>query len=237
MLFTASRHNLASALNFKAHQAELGIIGRLDKIMKKSWSLYLQCLGAIVFVVGAPLAYYRSSYSQAKRVRIVTPGRFYRSGQMQADALRQFIHDHGIRTVINLQNETPDPNVGNGQMESQVCAEMGARYVFLPPDLIDRYRIPKERPATIDQYLQILDDPNAYPVLLHCKAGLHRTGVLTALYRMEYEGWTLQEAHDELLRNGFGRTQATVRNDYIQQYLVTYKPRGGPKPPPITAKD
>ncbi len=217
--------------------AELGIIGRLVKIMKLSWSLKLQCLGALLFVVATPIIYYRISYSQAKRVRVVTPGRFYRGGQMQADALRHFIRENGIRTVINLQNESPDPAVGQGLTESQVCAQMGVRYVFLEPDLIDRYRVPKERPAAIDHYLQILDDPDAYPVLLHCKAGLHRTGVFTAIYRMEYEGWSLREAHAELIRNGFGRAQATARNDYIQQYLITYQPRGAPQPPPTTAKD
>ena len=32
-------------------------------------------------------------------------------------------------------------------------------------------------PPVVDEFLQILDDEANYPVLLHCKAGLHRTYV------------------------------------------------------------
>ena len=34
-----------------------------------------------------------------------------------------------------------------------------------------------------------MDDPDSYPVLIHCNAGLNRTGVMVAVYRMEYQGW------------------------------------------------
>jgi protein tyrosine/serine phosphatase len=60
---------------------------------------------------------------------------------------------------------------------------------------------------------------------LHCKAGLHRTGVLTAVYRMEYEGWSPQQALAELKANGFGDSKATSANDYIVQYILAYRPR------------
>src|SRR5438876_16354 len=80
-------------------------------------------------------------------------------------------------------------------------------------------------PLAIDQFLTILDDPAARPVLLHCKAGLHRTGILAAVYRMEYEGWGPYRALEELKAHGFGDAAATAANDYIQQYIVNYRPR------------
>jgi protein tyrosine/serine phosphatase len=70
-----------------------------------------------------------------------------------------------------------------------------------------------------------MDDPKSYPVLLHCKAGLHRTGVLSAIYRMEYNGWSRADALRELKAHGFGYFTANVSNPYVQQYLLNYQPR------------
>jgi protein-tyrosine phosphatase len=90
-----------------------------------------------------------------------------------------------------------------------------------------------KRPRSIDQFLQVLDDPKNLPVLLHCKAGLHRTGAFTAVYRMEYEGWTAAAAMTELRANGFGTYAATTGNVYIVQYVAGYKPGvRNPVPPP-----
>ena len=77
----------------------------------------------------------------------------------------------------------------------------------------------------IDEFLSLMDNPANRPVLLHCKAGLHRTGVLVAVYRMEYDGWDPLAAVEELKANGFGDVACTAANDYIQQYVLNYKPR------------
>jgi hypothetical protein len=43
---------------------------------------------------------------------------------------------------------------------------------------------------------------------------------------MEYDGWDPAAAVAELKANGFGDTACTAANDYIQQYILNYKPRG-----------
>lgn len=182
-----------------------------------------------LFLVVTPIVYYRWDYSFGKRLRVVEPGQFYRSGQMTADGFRQAILTYGIKTVINAQDAFPDPDLHktffqrNTIKETEICRELGVRYVHLPPDLISRKQIPDHRPVAIDKYLAILDDPANYPVLVHCLAGLHRTGVLTAVYRMEYQGWDRPQALDELRANGFGLWDSTAANDYITQYILTYR--------------
>jgi tyrosine-protein phosphatase SIW14 len=191
-------------------------------------------LGGLVVVValGGPLAYYRTVFENYRRFRVVTPDRFYRSGQLTARGLEQVIKRHGIKTVVNLQDENQDPFMpvvwagSTGVRESELCARLGVRYVALEANEITP---PAEfaagkRPVVIDQYLKILDDPTAYPVLLHCRAGLHRTGQLTAIYRMEYEGRTPAAAMEELRANGYGTFAATTANAYIAQYVAGYKP-------------
>ncbi len=190
------------------------------------WPLGLALALSVVLV---PSLYYRAVYAHAKRFREVTPGRFYRSGQLTAQGLREVIERHQIKTVINLQNEAPDPLMRETYFgkpvirESTLCQQLGVRYLLLEPDLLPPKHDEQERPRVIDEYLQVLDDPTAYPILLHCKAGLHRTGLLVAIYRMECEGWTVGEAIRELRANGFAHEDSTSANEYIAQYLQSYQ--------------
>lgn len=183
-----------------------------------------------VLVIGFPIVHYRASYNQTKRLRVVTLGRVYRAGQMTADGFAGAVTGYGIRTILNLQDEFPDPEVylspwsTRTVKESELCRRLGVRYVHMPPDLISRRRAALHRPNAIDRFLALLDDPAVYPVLIHCKAGLHRTGVMTAVYRMEYEHWTPRQAIAEMKDNGFGDFACTAANDYITQYVLTYLP-------------
>ena len=139
---------------------------------------------------------------------------------------------YGIRTVVNLQDEYADPGVREGYLmpgecpESEMCARLGVRYVWLAPDLVSPRRAARQRPETIDAFLKLMDDPANHPVLIHCRAGLHRTGCLVAVYRMEYDGWSrTARRSQEMIDNGFGRFAATSANDYITQYVLGYEPR------------
>jgi protein tyrosine/serine phosphatase len=190
------------------------------------WAL---ALAVLIPVAVIPVAFYRVVYVHGKRLREVSPGRVYRSGQMTAAGFADAVDSYHIRTIINLQDEYDDPDISLDYLgtasvkETELCRQLGVNYVYLPPDLISRRRVPAERPAAIDRMLRLLDDPDAYPVLLHCRAGLHRTGVMVAVYRMEYEGWSPREALEELRANGFGEWDSCAANDYISQYILTYR--------------
>jgi len=184
-----------------------------------------------VFVIGAPLLYWRYHLTTTKRLREVTPGRFYRSGQMTVTGFEDTLEKRHIRMVINVQNEFPDPDLRlsfldwRTEKESEVCRRHGVKYIFLNADLVSRRTVPGNQPQVITQFLQIMDDPANYPVLINCKAGLHRTGCLVAVYRMEYEGWSAHESIEEMKDMGFGEMACTSANDYITQYVLAYEPR------------
>lgn len=42
------------------------------------------------------------------------------------------------------------------------------------------------------------------PVLIHCKHGQNRTGLIAAMYRIVYQGWSKQQAIAEMRGAGFG---------------------------------
>jgi hypothetical protein len=190
---------------------------------------WLLIAGIVVLIVVVPVVCYRDVYAHNKRLREVDAGKFYRCGQLTADGFTDAISRYHIRTVVNVQDEYPDPDLDKcffssaTVKESELCKLLGVRYVYLPPDLIARHLLPQQRPEAIGKFLALMDDPKSYPVLIHCHAGLHRTGVLTALYRMEYDGWGPEETIRELKANGFSEWQCTSANDYIKQYILTYR--------------
>ena len=191
------------------------------------WTCGLLIAALLVIV---PFVHYRAAFERSKRLREVTPGIFYRSGQLNAEGLADAVHKLGIRTVINLRDEAPDPEMQRSYFdwrtvaESNACKELGVKFIFIPPDLIPRRQIPAHRPVAIDRFLEVLDNPASFPILVHCRAGLNRTGVIVAVYRMEHDGWTPLQAWDELCANGFGEFTSTDDNDYITQYVLTYRP-------------
>jgi tyrosine-protein phosphatase SIW14 len=200
-----------------------------------AWPRWVAAIAIVATIIAVPIVYFRQVYETEKRLRVVTPGKFYRTGLPSSDVLRRTIREHGIKTVINLMDENPDPAMQKhylwdkpGTLESQVCAEEGAKFVFISwwgdKGLLPLQTATSEnRPEVIDRFLEICDDPNNYPILIHCLAGLHRTGALVAIYRMEYEGMSVAEALNEMRANGYGRKH-TMANPYIVEYLYQYKP-------------
>jgi len=54
------------------------------------------------------------------------------------------------------------------------------------------------------RFLHVVTDPTMQPVLVHCKYGSDRTGMMVAIYRIVIEGWSKTEAIDEMVNGGFG---------------------------------
>jgi protein tyrosine/serine phosphatase len=202
--------------------------------------LFLQTLAVAVagVVIVPPFLLYRAQYATTKRFREVTPGRFYRSGQMNAAGFTEAIERYGIRTVVNLQHENPDPPLPANWLgkpvvtEKQLCEQKNVRYVLLTPDILPEPNDLASTPPAVVDFLKLLDDESAYPILIHCKAGLHRTGRLTAIYRMEKQGWDTGEALRELRANGYGFSAASENDDFVIQFVQNYRPRGAAKGAP-----
>jgi protein tyrosine/serine phosphatase len=54
------------------------------------------------------------------------------------------------------------------------------------------------------KFLRIATTPAMQPVLVHCQHGSDRTGMMVAIYRIAFEGWTKAQATDEMINGGFG---------------------------------
>jgi uncharacterized protein (TIGR01244 family) len=99
----------------------------------------------------------------------------------------------GVKTVVNLNSDDAEAN------EPAMAAQAGMKYVQIP---MTTHQPPTS--AQVAQFLQIVNDPASQPVYVHCVGGRHRTGVMTAVYRMTNEGWTGDQAFKEMKQYKYG---------------------------------
>lgn len=119
----------------------------------------------------------------------------------------------GVRTIVNLRGARV---CGSYWLEQQACQRHGMALV----DFQVRSRAApskEELRAARDLFGSI-----EYPILLHCKSGADRAGLMSVLYLMLHEGVPLEEARHQLgLRFGHIRQSDTGILDYFfERYLA-----------------
>lgn len=128
----------------------------------------------------------------------VSEGRFYRSGELPPEALRQKIERFGIKTLINLSRREEEPMTPNGPTERELAHSLGVEYFQIP---LNGKRIPsRDRIAPL---LKVFDLAPR-PILVHCTSGTHRSGVASAIWLLEEENESFEDAKSQLsLRYGY----------------------------------
>jgi tyrosine-protein phosphatase SIW14 len=188
-----------------------------------------------ILLIGGPLAYSYHRQRNLRNFREVQEGVLYRSGQLSLAGLKQVVHDHGIRTVISLRDvhdhgdkpkatpkATPRATLPPDWAEEEYCDAEAIRYFRISPKgwSADDGSVPAEEGVRL--FRRVMDDPSNYPVLLHCFAGIHRTGAFCAIYQMEYEHWTNEQALAELRAHGY----TELGDEWnLLSYLQRYRPR------------
>ena len=96
---------------------------------------------------------------------------------------------------------------GEARGERTAATAAGLNYVQ-----IGMHRHGRPRDEAVRRVLETITAEKNQPVLVHCKRGADRTGVVVACYRIGYEGWSAEEALEEAERYGLGWWQAGMRN-------------------------
>jgi tyrosine-protein phosphatase SIW14 len=174
--------------------------------------------GIAAFLVGAPFWYHSRVVRDFRNFRVVDDGVLYRSAQLTIPGLRRLVNDYRFKTVICIR----DGKTNDDQVEEAFCRDNSIRFVRLAPrnwGPIDGI-VPAEKELV--KFFDVMDDKQNYPVLVHCFAGTHRTGAYVAVYRMEYDGWSNDQAIAEIRACGYRTFDGDLD---VNEFLRTYLPQ------------
>ncbi|WP_232316866.1 dual specificity protein phosphatase family protein [Candidatus Burkholderia verschuerenii] len=128
------------------------------------------------------------TYTGIDNLHRITPS-LYRSVQIAPNDIAQ-LRALGIRKIVSFRSFHSDETM---------LAGSGITLMRIP---VNTWNI---RDNDMIAALKALHDVDRDgPVLIHCQHGTDRTGLVSALYRVVYQGWSTQQAEDELLRGGYG---------------------------------
>lgn len=131
---------------------------------------------------------------------------YYRGAQPSGHDY-QDLASMGIKTVIDLE-------VSGDKDEAGQVKAAGMRFYRIP--MSDRSR---PSAGAVKQFLQLVNESSNQPVFVHCHGGRHRTGAMTAVYRMTHDGWSANQAYDEMKRYNFTSGMGHgVLKDYVYEY-------------------
>ena len=123
----------------------------------------------------------------------VSPG-IYRSAQPQMVDMRD-LKEFGIRAILTLNDDE-----ATLVAEKKAARALGIKLIAHP---MSGFWSPRDE--QVDASLAALQDHRNYPILVHCKHGEDRTGLIIGLHRVQTEGWRAEDAYEEMLDRGFHR--------------------------------
>jgi len=136
---------------------------------------------------------------------------YYRGAQPDSNGFAQ-LKRLGVKTVIDLQDD------GKEKEESWVI-NAGMKYFRVPLSSTD-----KAGDQQAAYFLSLVNNPDNLPVYVHCAGGRHRTGEMTAIYRITHDGWTADQAFQEMKQyDWYGRMGHGPTKDYVYDYFVRYQ--------------
>jgi protein tyrosine/serine phosphatase len=124
----------------------------------------------------------------------------------------------GIKTVIDLRKDSE-------AQEPERVRGLGMQYFNIP--------LKASQPATeaqTEEFLRLVNEPKNWPVYVHCKGGRHRTGALTAIYRITHDGWTADRAYAEMKEYEFEHGffgGPSAQKKYVYSYYERHAARAG----------
>jgi len=185
--------------------------------MKKGRKRYwISGLLAVIIIISGLGVYHHKT--KPRHFVAVEDGVLYRSALLKPDNLKKILDEYGIKTVVSLSGFDDPENIARQKEENRICRERGVTTISIP---MFATKPPSERKIT--RVLNVLKNPYRPPILVHCTHGVVRTGMVMAIYEMEFNGKNNQQAFSG---------QPTFGHDWhenLKDFMLNYTPRARAK--------
>lgn len=185
--------------------------------MKSNKKIILFTLLAIALVFTGKYVY---DMNINHNFEVITDGKVYKSGVIPPDEIEEYVKKYNIKSIVDLRMPGTNDLVLNPEVDGELAAERkavnkiaGVNYFSNPTD-----QVPTQ--DKVDNFLKIMDNPDNYPVLIHCYHGTGRAKLFSALYRIEFEGFTNEEARNKtrLLVKFSSFDDGKPKGEYLKNY-------------------
>jgi tyrosine-protein phosphatase SIW14 len=168
--------------------------------------------GLLVVTAGAA----RAENARLSSIRIDNFGmvndHYYRGAQPTASDY-QDLAALGVKTVVDLTFDGREDEKG-------LVEASGMKFVRIPLTTTDA---PSDE--AIARFLSLVNEPANQPVYVHCQGGRHRTGTMTAIYRITQDGWTPARAYEEMKQYRF---EGFPGHPVLKKFVLGYRPSTEP---------
>ena len=153
----------------------------------------IRCLRIAAVSVGlmaASIGSYWGILQYQGNFHAVSEGVLYRSAQLSKTETRSAVREYAIKSVLNLRGAHAGQSWYDDELEA--AGELGLAHFDYP--------LSAKRFVTSQQIEEVLDIVRKAPkpLLIHCKSGADRTGLVAALYRFAETGASAAQADREL---------------------------------------
>jgi protein tyrosine/serine phosphatase len=159
--------------------------------MKMPFSRRVWIVIAVLVVLMLPPAGYYGVYLRVQgNFHAITPGEAYRSAKLDKDKLTYYVKKYNIRSIVNLIGE--DPYKPWYQEELRVSRKHNIRHYDLALSATD----PPSQEDT--RKLMRIFRTAPRPILIHCKGGSDRSGLVAAMWKVIIDKEPKAEARKQL---------------------------------------
>lgn len=141
----------------------------------------------------------------------VEEGILYRSAQPNEAELR-WLKDQGFKSIVSFRREAGDHTGHMLDVGFKNTLWLNIGDETAPSD------------AQAERFLDFVTNSDNWPVLIHCKVGLGRTGTMAALVRYAVDRWTMEHALEEARLYRGGKDLVPDQVAWLKRWAANHPP-------------
>jgi len=151
----------------------------------------------------------------------ITEGKVYKSGVIPPDEIKDYVKKNNIKSIIDLRFPGTGDDVNNPEIPQELLDEKNAIAKISGVNYFNNESDQVPNKKNLDYFFKIMDDPNNYPVLIHCYHGIGRAELYSALYRIEYENMNRDKARTStrFLTKWSSFDLGKPKGDFLHSYI------------------